>query len=724
MKNETLRIADMHCASCAVSIEKDLKSHPGVASASVNFATGKATIAYDEAATTPSKLMHVITKAGYTPLTEGKTDHHEHHHASPQRFWVTISAFVIAIPLFVSMFWMPSLGTFYGYELTQVIMAISAWMLVIGFGWTFHAGTCKALLHARATMDTLVTIGTGSALAWSTYAFFTGGHMYFEVAGFIITFLLLGRYLEERQRSQAGSAIQELLRLHAKLAHRLDHQGQTSDVDVETLRPGDECLVKSGEQIPIDGIVIQGHTTIDESMLTGEPIPVERAKGDAVIGGTINGKGSITMRVTAEPGKTVLDTIIATVEHTFSVKSPIEKLLDRVSAIFVPVVIGTAIITGIAWLFVSHDPGTAMRIAVAVLIVACPCAMGLATPAAIMVGAGSGAKKGILIRDGSALEEAHRINTIIFDKTGTLTRGKPTVTDIVECKDHGVQPIEILTTAAALEASSEHPLAGAVLAYAQQHLTKTDTKDLRVERFEAIPGKGIRGILHGSPIFLGTEALMQEQGITIPQEITTEISRLRHDAKTIVFVARDTILLGAIAAQDQMKKDAKDAITQLVDAGYTVGIITGDHAATANAAARTLGITLAYADASPIRKADIIKELQRSGKHVAFVGDGMNDAPALAAADLGIAIGTGTDIAIASGQIVIMNGAPTSVVDAMKLSKNIFKTIKQNLFWAFAYNVIGIPLAAFGLLNPVLASAAMAMSSVSVLGNSLRMKRT
>ncbi len=725
MKNDTLRIADMHCASCAVSIEKDLRSHPGVSHASVNFATGTANVAYDESATDTSKLMRVITDAGYTPLANAHEDHesHAHHHASPRRFRTTVAAFIVAIPLFVGMFWMPKLGTISNIEISGILMAIAAWILVLGFGWTFHTSTWKALVRGRAGMDALVTIGTGSALLWSTYALFMDEHVYFEVAGFIITFLLLGKYLEDRQRTQAGSAIQELLRLHAKLAHRLDAHGRIFDVDTNTLRPGDTCLVKPGEQIPIDSILVEGHTTIDESMLTGEPIPVEREKGDVVIGGTVNGKGSITIRVTAEPGKTVLDTIIATVEHTLSVKSPIEKLLDRISAIFVPIVIGIAIVTLISWLLISQDIGEAIRIAVAVLIVACPCAMGLATPAAIMVGAGAGAKRGILIRDGSALEQAHRITTIIFDKTGTLTQGKPTVTDIVERKDHGVQPIEILTTAVALETPSEHPLASAILSYAEQHLPHHQTQNLRIERFEAIPGKGVRGFLQGSRVLLGTEILMREEGIEIPSDISASIDSLRRDAKTILFVARDTILLGAIAVQDRMKKDAKQAIEQLTAMEYTTAIITGDHAATANAAARELSIPTAYADASPMRKADIIRELQRTGQRVAFVGDGMNDAPALAAADLGIAIGTGTDVAIASGQIVIMNGAPTSVVEAMKLSRRIFRTIKQNLFWAFFYNVVGIPLAAFGLLNPVLASAAMAMSSVSVLGNSLRMRR-
>lgn len=729
MAHLTIPIRGMHCASCAVVIEKELAKQKGVTQANVNYALQRASVAFDESAINKESLEQVIRASGYepiadTPSTPNSSEHsHSHKHDDGTSLRELISAFILSIPLVLGMFWMPNIGVLFGMPALNVISFVSAWILVAWIGRRFHKGTWNELKHGRANMDTLVTVGTSSALLWSTYAFFTGGEMYVEVAGFIITFLSLGKYLEERQRMKAGEAISSLLNLHPKLAHQLHADGTIEDIDPQKLHPGDLCIVKPGERIPMDGVITEGRSTVDESMLTGEPIPMERQKGDMIYAATINGTGSFTMSVTTEPGKTMLDAIVATVEHALTTKSPVEKLVDQISAIFVPIVISIAILSFVAWLIVTHDLSESIRIAVAVLIVACPCAMGLATPAAIMVGTGAGAKQGILIKEGTALETARKIDTVIFDKTGTLTEGKPTITDLLENKDSSIKPFDLLEIAGSLESRSEHPLASAILKYIEEMHAKEIILS-PINQTEAVIGKGLKGTLKGSRVSLGTEAFMKEQGIEIPSDLINSVEDFRRSAKTVVFVSRESLIIGVIAIQDRLKKEAQSAIKQLQDMGITPGLITGDHLATANAVAKELGMTThIYAEVSPTKKADIVRQLQAEGKRVAFIGDGINDAPALATANLGIAIGTGTDIAIATGQIVIMKGSPLKAVEAIQLARATFTAIKQNLFWAFIYNAVGIPLAAFGLLNPVIASVAMAMSSVSVLGNSLRVKR-
>ncbi len=534
------------------------------------------------------------------------------------------------------------------------------------------------------------------------------------MAGIIIFFLLFGKWLEARQRSRAGAAIEALLSLHPKLAHRLKDDGSFEDVDPSVLRPDDRCLVKSGERIPMDGEVIEGGSSVDESMLTGEPIPVEKRVGDTVFGATINKTGSFTMRVTVEPGKSALDAIVETVSHALATKSPVEKLVDRISSVFVPIVIGLAVLTLIGWFLSGVGIGEAIRHAVAVLIVACPCAMGLATPAAIMVGTGAGAKRGILVKDGSALEAARRIDLVVFDKTGTLTEGKPSVTDILFVD--GSDERTVLEIASGLESTSEHPLAGAILAAGVERNVPLGD----VEGYEAIPGKGLAGRFAGERVFLGTEALLTDEGIGIPDAEMKRIARLRGEAKTVMLLAKAGSYVGAIAAKDRIKQDAPKAVHLLKKRGIGVLLLTGDHQATADAVAKELGIDRALAGVSPTGKADEVKRLQAEGRKVAFVGDGLNDAPALAQADLGIAVGTGTDVAIATGQIVLMSGSPMKAFDALVLARRTFSAIRQNLFWAFAYNIVLIPLAVLGVVNPILAGIAMAFSSVSVLANSLR----
>lgn len=736
MATKNIPIRGMHCASCALTIEGALKNIPGVSDASVNFATERASVTYDDKKAGTDQFAKAITDAGYqvaAAVPSSHADHVEHHpvgheqmvsgqdhenhmahdgYTNPRELGISV---ILILPLVISMFVTPDIGMLSGRPALEVINFAAAWLLVAWLGRHFHHGTLNELRHKRANMDTLVTVGTGAALLWSTVAFFTGGDVYFEVAGIIIVFLLFGKYLENTQRKKAGEAIQALLGLHAKLAHRVNSDGAIEDVDPSALRPGDVCRVKPGERIPTDGVVIEGSSSVDESMLTGEPIPVEKGKDDAVYGATVNATGTFLMKVTVEPGQSALDAIVATVEHALSTKSPVEKLVDRVSAVFVPVVIVTAIITLVAWMILTGDLGGAIRHAVAVLIVACPCALGLATPAAIMVGAGAGAKQGILVKDGSALEAARDISIVVFDKTGTLTEGKPTVTDVVTAD--GAVEAELLRVAVALEASSEHPLANAILTYVK------DIKQSPIQHVRAVPGKGVEGTIDGEPVLLGTEVFMNERGITLSDDIRRSADGFRTDAKTVMFIARGKNLLGAIAAQDRIKPDAAEALKRLHDMNIDAALLTGDHEGTAKAVAEKLGITRFFADVSPGRKAEIVRELQKEGKKVAFVGDGLNDAPALAQSDLGIAVGTGTDVAMAAGQLVTMGGSPVKAAEAIRLARTTFRAVKQNLFWAFIYNIVGIPLAAIGLLNPVVAALAMAMSSVSVLTNSLRIAR-
>jgi len=731
MKTTVLNIVGMHCASCAVTTERALQALPGVKEANVNFATERATIMHDDSVSKEA-LEDSVRDTGYDVQSEKPAMHHEMNQGEMSHEggnhmmhggYVTqnglILAAVLALPLVLTMFYEPDIGTVLGVSACRVLIAGIAWYLVARAGRKFHIGTWKELRHMRVGMDTLVTVGTGSALLWSTFALFVGGEIYFESAGIIIVFLLFGKFLEARQRQKAGEAIQALLTLHPKLAHRITSNGKTEDVEPSKLQLGDRCLVKSGEAIPSDGRIVEGSSSVDESMLTGEPIPVEKRVGDDVFGATINKTGSFTFEITVEAGKTMLDAIVETVEHALAVKSPVEKFVDKVSAVFVPTIIVLAIITFLTWLFLLHVPlGEAIRHAVAVLIVAYPSAMRPATPAAIMVGTGAGAKRGILVKDGSALEAARNIQTVVFDKTGTLTQGLPTVTDILPVETISEQ--QLLSLAAGLEASSEHPLAGAVLSAA----TERGASFASFTKYEATPGKGIQGESDGHMIRLGTEAFLSENQVHIPDAEKNRITVLRHEAKTVILVSRDAEFLGAIAAQDRIKADAKEAILSLKAQGIHVALLTGDHEATAKAVAEQLGIEEIFSQVSPMDKAIRVKELQAQGRAVAFVGDGLNDAPALAQADLGIAVSTGSEVAIATGQIVLMGGSPMKVSEALRLARKTFSAVRQNLFWAFAYNIILIPLAMIGIVNPLFAGVAMAFSSVSVLANSLRISRS
>lgn len=718
----SLKIVGMHCASCALTNEQALKRVEGVSDARVNFASERAYVEHAPSVHTKD-LLEAVRQNGYESFVVGTDSdaHHDHpsHGTSYDSSHLSHQGYIDTRRLFASLFFVLPLIVSMFVMLPLPLQAVCAWILVVIFGYRFHVGTWKELKRGRANMDTLVTVGTGSALAWSTYAFlFQGGDVYFEIAGIIIFFLLFGKWLEARQRMRAGAAIEQLLSFHVKEAHRYINEQETEDVEIVRLRIGDVCLVKSGERIPIDGVIVHGRSSVDESMLTGESFPVEKKSGDSVYGATLNGSGSFRMRVSVRPGASALDVIVETVQHALSTKSPVEKVVDRVSGYFVPAVMIISLFTLIAWIFYANAPlGEAIRHAVAVLIVACPCALGLATPAAIMVGAGVGAKRGILVKDGSALEAARNIHVVIFDKTGTLTEGKPTVTDLVPA--HHVSEQELLSLAAGLELASEHPLASAVLAAA----TERGVHVAHIDSFEAVSGKGVRALFEGQEIRLGTEAFLQSFDVVIPASEMNRLTVLRHEAKTVFMLSRGKDYLGAIAVQDRVKADANVAIRALQKQGIQTCLLTGDHRKTAEIVAQELGIDVVLAEVSPVEKANEVKRLQTSGKRVAFVGDGLNDAPALAQADLGIAIGTGTDVAIASGQIVLMTGTPSKASEALLLARRTFQAIRQNLFWAFLYNIILVPLAAFGYINPIFAGLAMALSSVSVLANSLRIAR-
>lgn len=708
----TFPIEGMHCASCAVNIEHSLQKMAGVTGASVNYALAKATVEYDEQKVGEHDLHKVVEKEGYKvgggphPSIHGGVGGGENHllHGNAKTAGVKAAvALGLAVPVFV----LAMLGErlVLEYPSAVLVQAILSTIVVLGPGIEFHVMAAKLVKRGRANMDTLISMGTLSALALSWWQFVNGSDdLYFETAAIITAFILLGRYFEARSKGKASEAIAKLMELGAKSAHLLQTDGTTKDVAVDSLRVGDQVLVKPGEKVPLDGQVVDGTSSVDESMLTGESIPVSKKPGDVAFGATINATGALTVKITKEPKDTVLAQIVKLVGEAQEKKAPIQKLADTISGIFVPIVMGIALTTFGIWYLVSGDWSLSVIHAIAVLVIACPCALGLATPTAILVGTGRGAKEGVLIKSGEALERARGITDVMFDKTGTLTEGKPVVTDVIG--DSGV-----LQLAASLEANSEHPLARAVVLKAKEAgLTLSKVAD-----FAAVTGQGITGVIEGKQVSLGNALLIGSDH--------EAADGLRADGKTAVMLAVDGRICGVLGIADVAKPHAKQAVADLKAMGLSVTMITGDHAATARAIARELGIEQVEADVLPDAKLGLVKKAQENSKRVVFVGDGINDAPALTQADLGIAMGSGTDIAIESGQMVLVGGGPEKVVAALRLTKQTYRGILQNLFWAFAYNVVGIPLAAFGLLSPVIASAAMAFSSVSVVLNSLRLRK-
>lgn len=747
MQTTKFNITDMHCASCSVRNENSLKKLDGVKSASVNYAMRSATVEFDESKVSEHDLHKAVESNGYhvemshkdhemggpvpVGLKSSGTGHGHDHGGMAGQKEVTdarnkaVLALILAVPTLLLAMLKINLPWQIGNLNASVwVQAFLSAITVFIVGKEFHITALKLLRHFAANMDTLISLGTVAAVAYSLWAMATsnpstslgtkGQEFYFETAAIITAFILLGRYLEAKSRGQASQAISKLMQLGAKSAH-LVKNGVMSNIPIEQVRVGDILAVKPGEKYPVDGKISKGETTVDESMLTGESMPVNKHAGDEVFGATININGSVEIETLKVGKDTILSQIIKMVEDAQVKKAPIQKLADKIAGVFVPIIIVLALITFAAWFLVSHDIGRSLIAAVAVLVIACPCALGLATPMAILVGTGEGAKKGILIKNGEALEKAKHIDVVMFDKTGTLTEGKPTVTDIIPAA--GMEKNDVLALAASVEKHSEHPLAQAIFHRAEeQKIILPNASD-----FLNTSGKGVTAKINNDEIIVGSPRLVLELGIN-NSEMSSQIEELEHKARTVVCLVKNKKLVGLIAIADTLKSDAKEAVLKLKAMGISSVMISGDNQRTAQAIAKDAGIDTVLAEVLPQDKAAEVKKLQAQGKKVAFVGDGINDAPALVQADLGIAVGTGTDIAIESGELVLVKGSPLKVVSAIQLSQKTFKTIKQNLFWAFFYNIAAIPLAALGYLNPMLAGAAMAFSSFSVVGNSLRIK--
>lgn len=734
MKQIKLNIAGMDCASCAISNEKALKKIPGVVNAQVNFANSQALVELEENKVTFDQLKKAITDNGYKVVTEDHAHNHQKH--LKQSFSRFLIAAILSIPGFISMFYMFELpGQFYGINSWQWLLIILTTLVMFGPGLPFHFGMFKQTVKFKANMDSLVSLGTLAAYFYSLWAIFNGRISYFESASTIIAIILLGRYLEALSTGRASQAIQKLMHLGVRKARVISEKGEQK-IEIAEVKLNDILLVKPGEKIPLDGVIVEGQSAIDESMLTGESIPLDKKAGDLVYGATINQHGAIKIKVTKTGNDTVLAQIIKMVEIAQNTKAPVQRLADQISEIFVPIILLLAFLTFIVWKFVLGAPmAEAIINMVAVLIISCPCALGIATPTAIMVGTGRGAQRGILIKGGEFLEKAKRIDTVVFDKTGTLTKGEPAVTDIIKSQILNLKSQNLLQIAASAEASSEHPIAKAIVKKAKEENLKLS----QAINFKAISGLGLETEIDGKIVLIGSEKLLVNNKVNIDQksEIRNQKLELEKQGKTAMFVVVDGQLIGLIAVADTLRPEAKQAVEILNQKGIESVMISGDNKKTAEYIALQIGIKNVIAEVLPQDKAVIVKQIQdgqfenwklkignsKQRRVVAFVGDGINDAPALVQADLGIAIGTGTEVAIEAGNIVLMSGNPLKAVEAIMLAKKTFKTIKQNLFWAFFYNVLAIPLAAFGLLSPMIAALAMGFSDVFVVGNSLRLKK-
>jgi P-type Cu+ transporter len=731
-----IAISGMHCASCANTIETALNKTPGVENANINFASEKATINFDQLKINKENLYQVIKEAGYEPIIDDEQDADAEKAARNSEINSLKWKFIISISLATPLMYF-AMATGMHLPIPQFIikhMALVQFLLAtpaIIAGYQFFTRGITTLLKIRsANMDTLVSLGVGSAYIYSLYIsimIWSGNNsfdihgLYYEIAAFLIAFILLGKYLESIAKGKTSEAIKKLMGLQPKTAIVI-RSGKEQEIEIKDVVVGDIILVKPGQKLPVDGTVTEGYSSVDESMLTGESIPVEKNVGSKVVGATINKTGSFKFKAEKVGKDTALAQIIKLVEDAQGSKAPIQKLADKISAWFVPTVLSIAIIAFSIWMLAGQSFVFALTIMIAVLIIACPCALGLATPTAVMVGTGIGAENGILIKSAESLQITHQVKKIVFDKTGTITKGEPELTDVV-CYNQTKE--EILIFAASVEKHSEHPLGEAIVnGAAKQALELKNITD-----FHSIPGHGVQAKIEDSIILLGNKKLMFDNQIDLKNSLET-LEKLENEGKTAMFVAVNKQLAGIIAVADTLKEYSKEAVSALKKMGKEVIMITGDNKRTAAAIAKQVGIDQVLAEVLPQDKSNEVKNLQKAGDKVAMVGDGINDAPALTQADVGIAIGTGTDVAIESGDIVLIKDDLRDVVMAIDLSRYAMRKIKQNLFWAFFYNIIGLPIAAGilypftgFLLNPMIAGAAMAFSSVSVVSNSLLMKR-
>ena len=742
--NLNLKLRGMSCAGCAGNIEKSILKVTGVTECQVNFGAEQATVQYNPRQTSPEKIQKAVEDAGYHASVlrdmvaeEGEAEKIVRQKESlnlKRKIWlggvISLILLIGSLPMMTGLH-IPIIPTWLHNPWFQLVLTTP---VVFWCGRDFYLTSWKSFKRGTATMDTLITLGTSAAYLYSllitVYPKFllTQGlkaDVYYEVAAIVITLILLGRFLESRARKETSDAIRQLMGLSAKTARVIRHQ-QTLDIPIMDVVVGDIVIVRPGEKIPVDGEVIEGTSTVDEAMITGESVATQKQLGDEVIGATINKTGSFKFKATKVGKDTLLSQIVKMVQQAQGSKAPIQKLADQITGWFVPVVILIAIATFLIWFTFTGNLSLAMITSVGVLIIACPCALGLATPTSIMVGTGKGAQNGILIKGAESLELTHRIKTIILDKTGTLTQGKPTVTNFVTVDGIANRnELKLLQLTASLERNSEHPLAEAIVKYAQSQ----EVKLLDVQQFEAIAGSGVQGIVEGKLIHIGTQVWLEELGIA-----TQLLEQYKHDwetsKKTVVMLAVESKIEGILGIADALKPTSAAVVRSLQKMGLQVVMLTGDNRTTAEAIAQEVGITRVLAEVRPQQKADQVKALQAEGKIVAMVGDGINDAPALAQADIGIAIGTGTDIAMAASDITLISGDLQGIVTAIELSKATMQNIRQNLFFAYVYNIIGIPIAAgvlypfFGwLLNPIVAGGAMAVSSLSVVTNALRLNK-
>lgn len=729
-ETKVLPVLEMSCAVCAGNVESTVQALPGVEKANVNFAAGTLTVTYDPSVITLEAMQAAVQAAGYDLIVEAEDpvamqeEMARKHYKRLRRN--TIGAWVLSIPLAL-------LGmVFMHMPFGNWIMMVLALAIMVFFGRSFYVSGVRHALKGKANMDTLVALSTSIAFLFSLFNTLCPGfwlekglepHVYYEASGVIIAFVLLGKLMEERAKNSTSSAIKGLMGLQPKTA-RLVTDGREEEVPISTLQVGNIVSVRPGEKIPVDGTLLQGSSSVDESMLSGEPIPVEKNAGDRVLAGTINQKGAFTMEATGVGGTTVLAQIVQMVQSAQGSKAPVQRIVDKISGIFVPVVVLLSLVTFVCWLVIGGGSyfSYALLSAVSVLVIACPCALGLATPTALMVGMGKGAERHILIKDAFALENLCKVDTVVLDKTGTLTEGVPVVTDSYWVSDDNADYLDILYTA---EQKSEHPLASAIIRW----LEDSGAKACETENFESLTGRGVRIQVEGATYWVGSQGLLEIFQAVIPEKARKQVEQWQQEGQSVVFYGQDARLLAVLAISDRIKPTSAEAVKELEKQGIEVHLLTGDGIRTAERVAATLGIDHYKAEVMPNDKEEYIVSLQRQGKKVAMVGDGINDSQALARADVSIAMGKGTDIAMDVAMVTLITSDLLLLPDAIRLSKQTVRLIHQNLFWAFIYNVIGIPLAAGVLfpvngllLNPMLASAAMAFSSVSVVLNSLRLK--